>query len=57
VPMGKILVAIHDKRADMRASLLEASSAAMPSQRVKAVRDSHANQRPDTVPAVKGSDA
>ncbi len=57
VPMGKILVAIHDKRADMRASLLEASSAAMPSQRVKAVRDSHANQRPDTVSAVKGRDA
>jgi monovalent cation:H+ antiporter-2, CPA2 family len=39
VPMGKILVAIHDKRASMRAALLEASSAATPSQRLHAVRD------------------
>lgn len=39
VPMGKILVAIHDKRAKMRAALLEASSAATPSQRLHALRD------------------
>jgi CPA2 family monovalent cation:H+ antiporter-2 len=42
VPMGKILVAIHEKRADMRAGLVQASSAAMPSQRLKALRE---NQR------------
>jgi monovalent cation:H+ antiporter-2, CPA2 family len=42
VPMGKILVAIHDKRASMRAALLEASSAATPSQRLQTVRDTHA---------------
>jgi monovalent cation:H+ antiporter-2, CPA2 family len=41
VPMGKILVAIHDKRADMRAALLEASSAGTPSQRLQTVRDTH----------------
>ena len=40
VPMGKILVAIHNKRADMRAALLEASSAGTPSQRLRSLRDS-----------------
>jgi monovalent cation:H+ antiporter-2, CPA2 family len=40
VPTGKILVAIHQKRADMREGLLEASSAGMPSQRLKALRES-----------------
>lgn len=40
VPMGQILVAIHDKRAAMRAALLEASSAATPSQRLQTLRDS-----------------
>jgi monovalent cation:H+ antiporter-2, CPA2 family len=41
VAMGNILVAIHDKRADMRAALIEASSAATPSQRLQTVRDTH----------------
>jgi monovalent cation:H+ antiporter-2, CPA2 family len=49
VPMGKILVAIHDKRATMRAALLEASSAATPSQRLQAVRDTHTQASPPTV--------
>ena len=39
VPMGKILIAIHDKRADMRAALLEASSSNSPSQRLQTLRD------------------
>jgi monovalent cation:H+ antiporter-2, CPA2 family len=39
VPMGNILVAIHDKRAAMREALLQASSAATPSQRLQTVRD------------------
>jgi monovalent cation:H+ antiporter-2, CPA2 family len=41
VPMGKILVAIHDKRSGMRAALLEASSASSPSERLRALRDTH----------------
>ena len=41
VPMGHILVAIHEKRAAMRAALLEASSAATPSQRLRVLRESH----------------
>jgi monovalent cation:H+ antiporter-2, CPA2 family len=40
VPMGKIIVAIHQKRADMRAALLEASSAGTPSERLRSLRDS-----------------
>ncbi len=44
VPMGNILVAIHDKRAAMRAALLEASSANTPSQRLQSVRDSFVNE-------------
>jgi monovalent cation:H+ antiporter-2, CPA2 family len=39
VPMGHILVAIHDKRAAMRAALLQASSASTPSQRLQTLRD------------------
>jgi monovalent cation:H+ antiporter-2, CPA2 family len=39
VPMGHILVAIHDKRAAMRAELLQASSASTPSQRLQTLRD------------------
>jgi monovalent cation:H+ antiporter-2, CPA2 family len=46
VPMGKVLVAIHDKRASMRAALIEASSAATPSQRLQAVRDTHTQSNP-----------
>jgi monovalent cation:H+ antiporter-2, CPA2 family len=38
VPMGTILVAIHEKRALMRTGLLEASSAGTPSQRLTALR-------------------
>jgi monovalent cation:H+ antiporter-2, CPA2 family len=41
VPMGKILVAIHDKRSGMRAALLGASSASSPSERLRALRDTH----------------
>jgi monovalent cation:H+ antiporter-2, CPA2 family len=52
VPMGKILVAIHDKRADMRAALLEASSAGTPSQRLHAVRDTHPAAKTSQSPVV-----
>jgi monovalent cation:H+ antiporter-2, CPA2 family len=45
VPMGNILVAIHEKRAAMRAALLEASSANTPSQRLQTVRDAHVTQK------------
>jgi len=41
VPMSNILVAIHDKRANMRASLLEASTSATPSERMRVLRDQH----------------
>ncbi len=41
VPMGHILVAIHNKRASMRAALLEASTAATPSERMRVLRDQH----------------
>jgi CPA2 family monovalent cation:H+ antiporter-2 len=41
VPMGNILVAIHEKRASMRASLLEASTSATPSERMRVLRDQH----------------
>ena len=41
VPMGNILVAIHEKRATMRASLLEASTSATPSERMRVLRDQH----------------
>jgi len=41
VPMGNILVAIHEKRANMRASLLEASTSATPSERMRVLRDQH----------------
>ncbi|GIU66721.1 cation:proton antiporter [Candidatus Phycosocius spiralis] len=41
VPMGQILVAIHNKRASMRAALLEASTAATPSERMRVLRDQH----------------
>jgi monovalent cation:H+ antiporter-2, CPA2 family len=50
VPMGKILVAIHDKRADMRAALLEASSAGTPSQRLQTVRDTHTTAKTSQSP-------
>jgi monovalent cation:H+ antiporter-2, CPA2 family len=43
VPMGSIIGAIHQKRADMRAALLEASSSATPSERLRSLRDSQAN--------------
>ncbi len=49
VPMGKIIVAIHEKRADMRAALLEASSASTPAQRLRSVRDSQTG-RDNAVP-------
>jgi monovalent cation:H+ antiporter-2, CPA2 family len=39
VPMGKILVAIHDKRAAMRAALLGASSAGTPAERLRTLRE------------------
>jgi monovalent cation:H+ antiporter-2, CPA2 family len=52
VPMGKILVAIHDKRADMRAALLEASSAGTPSQRLQTVRDTHPAAKTSQSPVV-----
>jgi monovalent cation:H+ antiporter-2, CPA2 family len=45
VPMGKIIVAIHDKRANMRAALLEASSSATPSERLRTLRDSQTNSQ------------
>jgi monovalent cation:H+ antiporter-2, CPA2 family len=47
VPMGKILVAIHDKRASMRAALLEASSSGTPSERLRTLRESHSASTKD----------
>jgi monovalent cation:H+ antiporter-2, CPA2 family len=52
VPMGKIRFAIHDKRADMRAALLEASSAGTPSQRLQTVRDTHPAAKTSQSPVV-----
>jgi CPA2 family monovalent cation:H+ antiporter-2 len=46
VPMGNILVAIHEKRANMRASLLEASTSATPSERMRVLRDQHVKENP-----------
>jgi monovalent cation:H+ antiporter-2, CPA2 family len=43
VPMGNIIVAIHEKRADMRAALLEASSSGTASQRLRTLRESHSS--------------
>lgn len=48
VPMGKIIVAIHEKRADMRAALLEASSSATPSQRLQTLRNSQSHAGSDS---------
>lgn len=47
VPMGHILVAIHNKRASMRAALLEASSSATPSERMRVLRDQHTRDPDD----------
>jgi CPA2 family monovalent cation:H+ antiporter-2 len=46
VPMGDILVAIHEKRATMRASLLEASTSSTPSERMRVLRDRHLKESP-----------
>lgn len=46
IPMGNILVAIHEKRATMRSGLLEASSASTPSQRLNAVRNRQSSTQP-----------
>jgi monovalent cation:H+ antiporter-2, CPA2 family len=45
VPMGHILVSIHEKRAEMRAGLLEASSANTPSQRLTALRNTQVSDK------------
>lgn len=45
IPMGNILVAIHDKRASMRAALLEASSSATPTQRLQTLRDAQTSAK------------
>jgi CPA2 family monovalent cation:H+ antiporter-2 len=50
VPMGHILVAIHNKRASMRAALLEASTAATPSERMRVLRDQHTHDGQAEVP-------
>lgn len=44
VPMGPVIVSIHEMRAGMREDLLQASTTATPSERLRALRDS---QRPD----------
>ena len=42
VAMGNIIVSVHEKRAQMREELLEASSATTPSERLRDLRKNHA---------------
>jgi CPA2 family monovalent cation:H+ antiporter-2 len=44
VPMGPVIASIHEMRAEMRDALLEASTTATPSERLRALRES---SRPD----------
>jgi monovalent cation:H+ antiporter-2, CPA2 family len=44
VPMGPLIVSIHEMRAQMREALLEASTTATPSERLRALRET---SRPD----------
>ncbi len=41
VPMGHIIVSVHEKRAQMREEIIEATSFDTPSERLRAIRDSH----------------
>lgn len=41
VPMGNIIVSVHEKRADMREALRDASNATTPSERLRALKESH----------------
>ncbi|MBN8648264.1 MAG: cation:proton antiporter [Caulobacterales bacterium] len=41
VPMGNIIVSVHEKRADMRDALREASNSTTPSERLRALKESH----------------
>lgn len=41
VPMGHIIVSVHEKRAQMREELMDATSFDTPSERLRAIRDSH----------------
>lgn len=39
VPMGNIIVSVHEKRANMREEILESSTAMTPSERLRAIRE------------------
>jgi monovalent cation:H+ antiporter-2, CPA2 family len=39
VPMGKVIATVHQMRADFRTGLIEASSATLPSERLRVIRD------------------
>lgn len=41
VAMGNIIVSVHEKRAQMREEILEASSATTPSERLRSLKESH----------------
>lgn len=41
VPMGNIIVSVHEKRAQMREEILESSSALTPSERLRSLKESH----------------
>lgn len=41
VPMGNIIVSVHEKRAKMRDEILESSTATTPSERLRVLRESH----------------
>lgn len=41
VPMGPVIVSIHEMRANMRDELLQASTTSTPSERLRAVRETH----------------
>jgi monovalent cation:H+ antiporter-2, CPA2 family len=47
VPMGKVIATVHQMRADFRTGLIEASSATLPSERLRVIRDQVAEAAKD----------
>lgn len=45
VPMGPVIVSIHEMRASMRDELLQSSTTSTPSERLRAVRETHLVER------------